>query len=65
MYLALALVQKFSTPGRGVDFPNYLFMCAHLAHLRSIFEWNDTDRDGRITLTYDALAHIGTDILTN
>jgi len=58
-----ALAAKFAIPGRGVDFPNYLFMCAHLAHLRSIFEWNDTDRDGRVTLTYDSLAHIGTDIL--
>jgi len=59
----LALSHKFSIPGRGIDFPNFLFMAAHLAHLRSIFEWNDLDRDGRITLTYDALAHIGTDIL--
>jgi len=58
-----AISTKFSVPGRGVDFPNYLFLCAHLAQMRAIFEWNDTDKDGRITLTFDALAHIGTAIL--
>jgi Ca2+-binding EF-hand superfamily protein len=58
-----ALVTKFSTPGRGVDIANFLFICAHLGHLRSIFEWNDSDRDGKVTLTYDSLTHIGTEIL--
>jgi len=58
-----ALTQKFATPGRGVDISNYLFICAHLGHLRSIFEWNDSDRDGKVTLTYDAMTHIGTEIL--
>jgi Ca2+-binding EF-hand superfamily protein len=59
-----ALTQKFSQPGgRGVDIANFLFICAHLGHLRSIFEWNDSDRDGKITLTYDSMTHIGTEIL--
>jgi len=58
-----ALTQKFSTPNRGVDIANFLFICAHLGHLRSIFEWNDSARTGKITLTYDALTHIGTEIL--
>jgi len=58
-----ALTQKFSTPGRGVDISNFIFICAHLGHLRSIFEWNDSDRDGKVTMTYDALTHIGTEIL--
>jgi len=58
-----ALVKKFSTPGRGVDISGFLFICAHLGHMRSIFEYNDQDRDGRITLTYESLTQIGTEIL--
>lgn len=34
-----ALCQKFDTTKRGAfDFPTFLFMVAHLAHVRSIFE---------------------------
>jgi len=58
-----ALTQKFSTPGRGVDISNFIFICSHLGHLRSIFEFNDSDRDGKVTLTYDSMSHIATEIL--
>jgi len=58
-----ACVNKFDTTRRGLDFPTFLYLCAHLAHLRSIFEWNDPQNTGRISLTYDNLCHIGTDIL--
>eukprot|EP01127_Copromyxa_protea_P009782 TRINITY_DN2325_c0_g1_i1.p1 TRINITY_DN2325_c0_g1~~TRINITY_DN2325_c0_g1_i1.p1 ORF type:complete len:236 (+),score=46.02 TRINITY_DN2325_c0_g1_i1:21-728(+) len=58
-----ACVAKFDTTRRGIDFPTFLYLCSHLAHLRSIFEWNDPQNTGRINLTYDALCHIGTDIL--
>jgi len=55
--------RKFDPAGRGIDFPNFLWICSHLAHCRSIFEWNDQQRRGSITLTYDALCHIAVDLL--
>jgi len=58
-----AMAKKFDPTNRGIDFPTYIFMCAHLAHTRSIFEWNDPRRAGSITLNYDQLAHIATEIL--
>jgi len=60
-----ALCKKFDITGRKMyDFSVFLFMVAHLAHCRSIFEWNDTARTGQIALTYDSLCHIGTDLLS-
>jgi len=65
--LSMATIQtygrKFDPAGRGIDFPNFLWMCAHLAHCRSIFEWNDQQRKGQIVLSYDALCHIAADLL--
>jgi len=58
-----AIVQKFDKTGRGLDFSNFLYLCGHLAHVRSIYEWNDPQRRGQIVLTFDNLAHIATDIL--
>jgi len=55
--------RKFDPSGRGIDFPNFLWMCSHLAHCRSIFEWNDQQRRGQIVLSYDALCHIAADLL--
>jgi len=65
--LSMATVQaygkKFDPNGKGLDFPNFLWMCSHLAHCRSIFEWNDTQRRNQIVLSYDALCHIAVDLL--
>jgi Ca2+-binding EF-hand superfamily protein len=58
-----AAVAKFDTTRRGLDFANFLFVCAHLAHCRSIFEWNDTQRTGQIHVGYDAFCHIGIDLI--
>jgi len=58
-----AAVAKFDPTRRGLDFPNFLFLCAHLAHCRSIFEWNDAQRSGQIHITYDAFCHIGIDLI--
>jgi len=58
-----AAVNKFDPARRGLDFPNFLYVCAHLAHCRSIFEWNDPQRTGQVHLTYDSLCHIGIDLL--
>eukprot|EP01125_Pyxidicula_operculata_P004390 TRINITY_DN1671_c0_g1_i4.p1 TRINITY_DN1671_c0_g1~~TRINITY_DN1671_c0_g1_i4.p1 ORF type:complete len:309 (-),score=113.63 TRINITY_DN1671_c0_g1_i4:73-999(-) len=58
-----AVTKKFDTTGRGLDFPTFLFVCGHLAHIRSIFEWNDQQRTNQITLNFDQFAHVGTDLL--
>eukprot|EP01118_Nematostelium_gracile_P014401 TRINITY_DN559_c0_g1_i2.p1 TRINITY_DN559_c0_g1~~TRINITY_DN559_c0_g1_i2.p1 ORF type:complete len:403 (+),score=169.07 TRINITY_DN559_c0_g1_i2:112-1320(+) len=61
--LSLQTVQgvtsKFVTgTNKGVNFEQFLQVCAHLATVRSIFEWNDTAKTGKVTLTYDQLSHI-------
>lgn len=33
-----ACVNKFDTTRRGLDFPTFLYLCSHLAQIRSIFE---------------------------
>jgi len=53
-----AICKKYNTPQRGVSFDAFLQICAHLATVRSIFEWNDVQRSGKVNLTYDQLAHI-------
>jgi len=58
-----AITKKFDQTGRGIDFPTFLFVTAHLAHIRSIFEWNDTRNLGTVSLNFDAFCHIGTDLL--
>jgi len=58
-----AAVTKFDTSKTGLNFQQFLLLCSHLSHLRSIFDWNDAQRSGRISLSYDQLCLIGTDIL--
>jgi len=61
-----AIITKFdpplpglpSTGGRSISFEKFVQIVAHLAAVRSIFEWNDTQRTGKVTLSYDQLAHI-------
>jgi len=59
--LGLGTVQevcKKFDKGQGISLENFLLICAHLATVRSIFEWNDPQKTGKITLTYDQLSHI-------
>jgi len=51
------LAARYMTP-RGISFDNFIETCIHLALVRSIFDWNDVNRTGRITLTYDQLCQI-------
>jgi Ca2+-binding EF-hand superfamily protein len=57
-----SIVNKYDTTKAGINFHTFLFICAHFSHLRSIFEWNDLNKTGSITLNYDQLCQIGTDI---
>lgn len=57
-------VGKFDkTGGRGVAYPDFLLVCAHLAFARSVFEWNDPQRQGRIALTFEQLAHVSIEFM--
>jgi Ca2+-binding EF-hand superfamily protein len=58
-----AITTKFAIPQKGVTFDAFLQLCAHLATVRSIFEWNDAQRTGRVSLSYDQLAHITVHVL--
>jgi len=54
-----AICLKYDKSGSGqVGFESFIQICAHLAAVRSIFEWNDPQRVGKVTLTYDQLSHI-------
>jgi Ca2+-binding EF-hand superfamily protein len=58
-----AVVAKADRNKRGVNFSGFLRIAGHLATVRSIFEWNDPKKTGKIELTYDQLAHITTHLL--
>jgi Ca2+-binding EF-hand superfamily protein len=53
-----AICQKYDTSKKGLSWDQFLQACAHLATARSIFEWNDPQRTGKVTLSYDQLAHV-------
>mmetsp|Transcript_25021 Transcript_25021/g.27830 ORF Transcript_25021/g.27830 Transcript_25021/m.27830 type:complete len:244 (+) Transcript_25021:27-758(+) len=53
-----ALSTKFNNTGYGLSFEAFLMAMAHLAIVRSIFEWNDAARSGFVRLSFDQLAHI-------
>jgi len=55
----ITIVRKYNNTGYGgLTFERFLLAMAHLAIVRSIFDWNDTSKVGRVMLTYDQLAHI-------
>eukprot|EP01120_Amphizonella_sp_Union-15-10_P000885 TRINITY_DN1094_c0_g1_i2.p1 TRINITY_DN1094_c0_g1~~TRINITY_DN1094_c0_g1_i2.p1 ORF type:complete len:229 (-),score=29.32 TRINITY_DN1094_c0_g1_i2:36-722(-) len=53
-----AICRRYSNTAMGLTFDYFLMAVAHLAIVRSIFEWNDVSRVGRISLTFDQLANI-------
>lgn len=53
-----AICAKYDTMKKGVSLDGFLQVSAHLASVRTIFEWNDQARTGKVNLSYDQLAHI-------
>jgi len=51
-------ISKKYDNGYGVSISGFVAVCAHLAAVRTIFEFNDTSKTGYITLNYDQLANI-------
>jgi len=53
-----AICQKFDKTGRGISMSDFILVCAHLACVRSIFEWNDPSNKGNVTFNYDQFSHV-------
>jgi len=52
------LMRKFDKSQKGLDWREFLLMLAHIAHVHTVFTWNDTAKRGQITLNEDQLLHI-------
>jgi peflin len=52
------LMGRFDTTKRGLDWGEFLLLMAMIAHCRSLFEWNDRDRDGWITINQDQMIQL-------
>jgi peflin len=60
----VALLQKVDKTGRAqLSYNDFMFVAAHLAFVRSVFEWNDPARTGRINLGFDQFAHLSTEFV--
>lgn len=46
----------------AITFQQFLDICAQLSLVKSIFDLADTDRDGRVTFTWDQLAFSTVDL---
>lgn len=60
--VSLPVVQTFmmvhNKTGYGVNFHQFLLICATIAQGRSLFQWRDSQRSGRITVTLDQLLEL-------
>jgi Ca2+-binding EF-hand superfamily protein len=54
----LELLHKYDKTRLGLSWEEFLMLAAHCAHCKSIFEWNDKDRDGWITINLDQLIQL-------
>jgi Ca2+-binding EF-hand superfamily protein len=52
------LTTKYDKTRYGLDWPQFLLMAASIAHVRSVYQWNDKQNKGYITLTIDQLTQI-------
>eukprot|EP01117_Protostelium_nocturnum_P000227 TRINITY_DN102_c0_g1_i2.p1 TRINITY_DN102_c0_g1~~TRINITY_DN102_c0_g1_i2.p1 ORF type:complete len:416 (-),score=140.58 TRINITY_DN102_c0_g1_i2:60-1307(-) len=47
-----------SASSSGISMDQFVNVCAKLAAIRSIFEWNDPQRTGKVSFSYEQLAQI-------
>jgi len=53
-----SVIQKFDVGRRGtLTWEEFLGLCAHLAFTRSVFDWSDNDRDGKVTFDYEQFTY--------
>jgi len=51
-------LKTFDKQKLGLDWPQFLLMTAHLAHCRSVFEWNDREKRGEVKFNIDEFTQI-------
>jgi len=52
------VAKRFDTQKRGqLTWEDFLLLSAHLGLLRSVFEWSDTDKDGKVTFDFEAFTY--------
>lgn len=49
---------KYDPQKIGLTWQDFLMLASQIAHTRSIFEWNDTNKDGLVTFNLDQLNQI-------
>lgn len=52
------LMKTFDKQKRGLDWGEFLLMTGHLAHCRSVFEWNDKEKQGQVKFNIDEFTQI-------
>jgi Ca2+-binding EF-hand superfamily protein len=52
------LLKTFDKQRRGLDWPEFLLMTSHIAHCRSVFEWNDKEKQGIVKFSIDEFTQI-------
>jgi len=57
------LMRKFDKTQKGLDWREFLLMLAHIAHVHTVFAWNDSAKRGTISLNEDQLLHISAFLL--
>eukprot|EP01089_Gocevia_fonbrunei_P009256 TRINITY_DN2135_c0_g2_i2.p1 TRINITY_DN2135_c0_g2~~TRINITY_DN2135_c0_g2_i2.p1 ORF type:complete len:218 (+),score=59.92 TRINITY_DN2135_c0_g2_i2:45-656(+) len=55
-----SMTSRYTKPGdkKGADFHDFLLLVATIAQARSLFEWRDTSRSGKLTITLEQLLEI-------
>jgi len=53
-----SLYRKYNQTGQGISMVEFLAVIAHVAQVRSLFEWRDSQRSGQITLDLASLLEI-------
>eukprot|EP01121_Diplochlamys_sp_Union-15-3_P011726 TRINITY_DN3427_c0_g1_i3.p1 TRINITY_DN3427_c0_g1~~TRINITY_DN3427_c0_g1_i3.p1 ORF type:complete len:131 (-),score=16.16 TRINITY_DN3427_c0_g1_i3:84-476(-) len=56
----MELINRYDRSRAGLMWEEFLMLAAHVAHCRSIFDWNDKDKDGWITINQDQLIQLTT-----
>jgi len=55
---AVNVGKRFDVQKRGVlSWEDFLAVASHVALLKSIFEWSDTDRDGKVTFEFESFTY--------
>eukprot|EP01127_Copromyxa_protea_P015741 TRINITY_DN4579_c2_g1_i1.p1 TRINITY_DN4579_c2_g1~~TRINITY_DN4579_c2_g1_i1.p1 ORF type:complete len:262 (+),score=38.40 TRINITY_DN4579_c2_g1_i1:157-942(+) len=58
MSTILELLHKYDSTRLGLDWPQFLIMVSQIAHVRSVFEWNDKSNSGWVTFNRDQMTQI-------